>query len=127
MDYVLLLAGILMFFIGIVHSLLGERRLIGPLLAPDKRSGLLAQSSYSRSVLRYAWHMTTIVFWGFAAILVTLSIVTPTPGIRPILIVIATTFLLSGLLALGISRGRHVAWPLFLAVAGLCYFSFLQN
>jgi hypothetical protein len=39
------------------HSVLGERRLIGPLLA--RREGALA-SDLARVVVRFAWHLTSV-------------------------------------------------------------------
>src|SRR5258708_2928961 len=40
----LLVAAVLTFLVGAAHSWLGERKLIGPLLAPEGRQGLLAAS-----------------------------------------------------------------------------------
>ncbi len=62
----LLLAAVLTFLVGAVHSWLGERKLIGPLLALE---------------------------------------------------VASATFLVTGVIVLVTSRGRHLAWPVFLIIA----------
>jgi hypothetical protein len=115
----LLVAAILTIGVGAVHSWLGERRLIGPLLAPERRQGLLASSAFARQVLRFAWHVTTVAWWGIALILGALALAPLDPQGRLVVMAIGATFLVTGLLTLVASRGRHLAWPVFLAIAGL--------
>jgi hypothetical protein len=114
----LLVAAVLVFAVGAVHSWLGERRLLGPLLAPEKRLGLLAKSSLARTTLRFAWHLTTLAWWGLGAVLAGLAL-SPSDPRAVALIVVAATFLATGLAILAVSRGRHLAWPVLLAIAGL--------
>jgi len=115
----LILASVLIFGIGVVHSWLGERRLIGPLLAPDKRRGMLEKSRFARQTLRFAWHLTTLAWWGLGAVLIALAM-SPLDGhVYSVSVIIGATFLITGLVTLLTSRGRHLAWPVFLAIAGL--------
>ena len=115
----LLLAAILALALGAAHSILGERLFIGPLLLPEARQGLLARSARARRTLRSAWHLTTIAWWGFAAILIALAVETPgSPG-RLVPIMVAATFCVTAIVIFASSRGRHFAWPIFLAMAGL--------
>lgn len=115
----LLVAAILTIAIGAVHSWLGERRLIGPLLSPELRQGPLASSPFARQVLRFAWHLTSIAWWGIGAILAVLAFSPLDPQSRLMVAVIGATFLASGIVTLVASRSRHLAWPVFLAIAGL--------
>ena len=115
----LLGAAFLTVAVGVVHSWLGEKRLIGPLVAPERRHGILAASAFSRGVLRVAWHITTLAWWGFAAILGALASAPLDGQTRIVLVIIAVMFLLSGVITLIASRGRHLAWPVFLAIAAL--------
>ena len=115
----LLMAAILTIFIGGVHSWLGERRLIGPLLAPENRSGLIAKSSFSRGVLRFAWHLTTLAWGGFAVVLIGYGFAPAASSRSFALLAIAATFFLTGGIILWTSRGRHLAWPVFFAMAAL--------
>ena len=119
MNNSLLAAATLTLVIGGVHSWLGERRLLGPLLAPAQRAGMLARSEFARQVLRFAWHLTTLAWWGIAAMLVALGLGELNGGGRLVLGIIALTFALTGATILVTSRGRHLAWPVFFAVAGL--------
>jgi len=115
----LLAAAVLLVAVGLIHSVLGERALIGPLLAPDKRRGLLEKSGFARATLRFAWHLTSIAWWGFAAILVTAALA-PGGGGSAVLAIIGATFLATGVVTGAASRGRHLAWPVFVAIGLLC-------
>jgi hypothetical protein len=122
----LIAAALLTFIIGAVHSWLGERRLIRPLLAPEQRHGLLAKSAFARGVLRFAWHVTTIAWWGIGLIIAALAF-SPIGGQgRLILGIVAATFFVTGGVTLVTSRGRHLAWPVFFAIAGLSASPLLQ-
>ena len=112
----LLLAAVLTFLVGAAHSWLGERKLIGPLLAPEGRQGLLARS-WARRVLRFAWHLTTVAWWGSAATFAALARVPLGPQGRLTLVLASVTFLVTGVIVLVTSRGRHLAWPVFLIIA----------
>jgi sterol desaturase/sphingolipid hydroxylase (fatty acid hydroxylase superfamily) len=115
-----LAAALLSLFVGVAHSWLGEIKLIGPLLAPERRQAPLS-GNFMRSVLRYAWHLTSVAWVGMGLALAVLTL-TPLdqPG-RMVAAVIGATFLITGLAVLIISRGRHLAWLVFLAIAGLCF------
>lgn len=119
MNTALLTAALLTVFIGVVHSWLGERRLIGPLLAPGRRHGILEASAFARSTLRFAWHITTLAWFGLAGVLVALAGVPSGSLAAPIAMIVAATFAISGVITLVASRGRHLAWPVFLAIAAL--------
>jgi hypothetical protein len=112
-------ASALLILIGIAHSWIGERRLIGPLLRPDSGSKLLDRSPFAGQTLRFAWHITTIAWWGTAAALIILARPPITGQGRAILVAIAATYAITGLITLVASRGRHLAWPVFFAIAGL--------
>jgi hypothetical protein len=115
MSISLIAAAILTFTVGVLHSWLGEYRLIGPLLAPDNRHGLLVHD-FARFVLRFAWHLTTVTWWAFAIILGLMAFSPVGETGRMILVVIAALFLAMGSFTLVTSRGRHVSWPFFLAI-----------
>ncbi len=119
-ELALTLAAFLLFGTGIVHSVLGERRLIGPLLTPEKRSGLLENSKFARQVLRFAWHLTTLTLWGFAAILSGLAVSPPGQQTATTLAIMAMICLLCAVYIFVTSGARHLAWPVFLVAAGLC-------
>ena len=112
-------AAALTVFVGIVHSWLGEVKIVAPLVAGPIRAPLMEKSAFARGVVRFAWHITTIAWWGFAAILAAFAIGPLGGHDRIVLAAISATFVVSGLLTLISSRGRHLAWPIFLAIGGL--------
>jgi hypothetical protein len=113
----LLTAAVLTAALGIAHSWLGERILLGPLLAPATRRGMLSASAFARQALRFAWHLTSIAWWTFAALFVVLAPAPASPAVRLVLGTLAAGCLATGLVILAASRGRHLAWPVFVAVA----------
>jgi hypothetical protein len=117
---VLLIAGLLAVFISVVHSWLGEKRVIGPLLALDHREGPLARG-FMRRLVRYAWHITSIAWTGMGLALVVLARSPLEPTGRLVAGVIGATFLVMGAMTLIAGRGRHLAWLVFLAIAVLCF------
>ncbi len=106
----LLAAAALALAVGLAHSYLGERFIIQPLL---RRDPPVFADVFRRRVLRFAWHITSIAWWGFAALFLAL----PEGDHRVIGTVSAVTFGISSLVTLAASRGRHLAWPVFLAIA----------
>ncbi len=85
-----------------VHSVLGYRRLIVPLLR--RREGPLSDP-LSRRIIRFAWHATSVLMLISAA-----AIAWPgTPN--ALLIVIGSGWLATGLFNATYTKGRHIAWP----------------
>ena len=99
----------LMTITAVIHSWAGEERLLKPLLAMNQ--GVMANRR-SRSVLRSAWHLTSIF-------MVSNAIVVAWPNVASGLKALLGGFwLLVGLFSLVGSRGKHVGWP-SLSGAGL--------
>lgn len=116
MSLPLAAAAVLTVVVGIVHSWLGEIRIVSPLVDGPMRAPLMEKSKFARRVVRFAWHITTLAWLGFAAILAVLATGPLGGHDHIILIAIAATFMISGLISFIISRGRHVGWPLFFAI-----------
>lgn len=107
--------------IGLAHSILGERYILMRLFRSASLPHLFGGESFTRQTLRFAWHITTVAWFGFAAMLVLLarSALTQTAALT----VIAITFLVTSAIALVASRGRHFAWPVFLFIGGACWYA----
>lgn len=118
----LLSAALLTVAVSIVHSWIGERRLIGPLLAIEPRVGVL-KSAFLRQVLRHAWHITSLAWTGMAVVLAALAVAPQGEAGRIAIIGIGVTFLLHGVAILALSRARHIACPAFLVIGALCLFA----
>jgi len=124
MNPMLTTAAILTVAIGIAHSWLGERYIIGRLLRRSNLPKLFGDDSFTRATLRFAWHLTTIAWFGMAAVLVMLS--GAVVGLRVsdgVVFAVAQTFIMSAVLALILTRGRHLSWVVFSVIAALCLFA----
>ena len=90
----------------LVHSMLGQRRLIRPLL--DQAEGVM-QRPMARFIVPFAWHLTSFIGLIVAAVLLAFAWVpehATTVGIAATAIV----FTVGGILDAFGSRGKHVGW-----------------
>lgn len=102
----LYVAALLAFAVGVAHSVLGEKYIL---------MRLFGDATFTTRTLRFAWHLTTIAWWGFGAMLVLAARGMLSAGSA--LLVLSATMAATGLAILVASRGRHLAWPVFLAIA----------
>lgn len=102
------LSAALMAATAIIHSVAGEKRLIGPILA---KPGALP-NAHGGKVLRSAWHLTSAFMLSNALVMIWPD------GPSALIRVIGAFWLLTGLFSLISSRGKHVGWP-SLSGAGL--------
>ncbi|WP_426357871.1 hypothetical protein ACPUVO_15655 [Pseudocolwellia sp. HL-MZ19] len=118
----MLLIGIfLLLIIGFIHSYLGEKYLLSRLFKRDNLPKLLGSDWFTKRVLRFAWHLTTLAWWGFAGILYVLI----NPSVHSkneILIIIAIVFALSGIVSFVFTRGKHLSWLFFFIIAATSYY-----
>ena len=66
--------------------------------------------------------VTAVAWWGFALLLLMIADGAITP--REVASVVVDLAALSGVVALVWSRGRHLSWVAFFAIAGLVYAAF---
>jgi hypothetical protein len=116
----LIAAGCLAGLLGVAHSILGERYILIRLFRREDLPRLFGSGWFTRRTLRFAWHLTTIAWWGFAALLVMTARDLEVTRAN-VLLVIAVTFGASGAVTALASRGRHLAWVVFLAIALLAW------
>jgi len=111
------LAAVLSFLLGVAHSILGERFILVRLFRRDNLPKLFGGTEFTTRTLRFAWHVTTVAWWGIAAMLWLAASGSLTQSSA--LAVIGCTSLLSGLLPLFFTRGRHLSWILFFIVGAI--------
>jgi len=122
----LLIGTILLLIIGLIHSYLGEKYLLIRLFRRDDLPKLLGSDWFTKRVLRFAWHLTTLAWWGFSAILYVLS--NPNLNVKnEILIIITVVFTLSGIVSLLFTRGKHLSWLFFFTIAAISYYGVTYN
>jgi hypothetical protein len=122
----LIIGTILLLIIGLIHSYLGEKYLLIRLFRRENLPKLLGSDWFTKRVLRFAWHLTTLAWWGFAGILYVLS----TPSVNKqneILIIITLVFTLSGIVSLFFSRGKHLSWLVFFVIAAISYYGITSS
>ena len=121
MNLLLVIAAILTMLIGIAHSVLGERLLLGPLFRRGEVPKLLGSATFARRVLRFAWHLTTLLLIGIGVVVLYLAMGTSGVQTAWILHALSATFGASTLLSLIGTRGKHFSWSVFLVIAVLLW------
>lgn len=118
----LLFAGILTLAIGLAHSYLGEHYILIRLLKRDNLPKVFGSEWFTKQTLRFAWHITSIAWLGFGAILLHLALATEIS--RSVLLwFVAAVFLISGLLSLIFVKGKHLSWLFFWVIAATTFYS----
>lgn len=120
MNNGLLAAAALLVAIAVAHSFLGERYILMRLFRRENLPRLFGGDWFTKRTLRFAWHITSLAWLGFAALLVLLA-QSAEPSSKALLRVIASTFVLTGLVAALASRGRHLSWLVFFTIAILVW------
>jgi len=117
----LFVAALLAFGVGIAHSLLGEKYLLMRLFRRPDLPSLFGGTRFTMRTLRFAWHITTVAWCGYGAMLWVAS--RDRLSQDNALTVLAITMLVTALLILIASRGRHLAWPVFAAIAAAALYA----
>lgn len=108
-------AAVLIFILGIAHSYLGERYILIRLFRREDLPKLFGGTEFTKNTLRFAWHITTVAWFGFSFMLIYLAIGEITTKI--VGNIIGLTFLIHFLIALIASKGRHLSWVVFLGIS----------
>jgi hypothetical protein len=120
MDLRLLIAGLLSATLAFSHSWLGERMILQPILGMQDLPTLRGSRRGMQKIVRFAWHLTSVYFFAVGAILFYFSRVAADATIIKIIVV---TNCLSAIITFSVSRGRHYAWIVFLAIGILSWLS----
>ncbi len=114
----LALAALFILAIALAHSYLGERYILIRLFRQPLPK-LFGSDDFTKRTLRFAWHITSVAWLGFAALLLQAN--SGELARTDVLLVASVTFAITALIALVGGRGRHLSWPVFSAIAVLCY------
>lgn len=119
MATLLYLAAFLAIALGIAHSVLGEKYILIRLFRREDLPRLFGSAAFTTRTLRFAWHITTVAWIGFGALLVHAGRGDLTPS--GTLHIIGATCIVSGFLPLVITRGRHLSWLVLFAIGGIAF------
>jgi hypothetical protein len=107
----LIAAAALTVLLALAHSYLGERYILIRLFRRDNLPKLAGSAEFTKQTLRMAWHIMTVLALGFAALLMKTDL----------RVTIAVTMALCGVLGLVFTRGKHLSWIVFFAIAALTW------
>lgn len=111
-------AAFLVVLLGLAHSWLGERYLLQRLFRRSEHlPKLLGGTDFTKNTLRFVWHMTTVMAFGFALLMVQLADDTAPVGMAK---AIGRCLIVCGALPLVYTRGRHLSWVGLFAAGALC-------
>ncbi|HEY1014712.1 MAG TPA: hypothetical protein VGE07_18520 [Herpetosiphonaceae bacterium] len=124
MNWYLVAGGVALAAIGLIHSVLGERRIFrrlrGASFIPTDGGSHLREPHVR--ILWATWHLATALSWGLAAILLWLALPSSQPLAQsPIPALIAAAVFASGGLVLIGTNDRHPGWIGLLGAAVLIW------
>lgn len=105
---------------GIAHSYLGERYILVRLFRRGDLPRLFGSEWFTQRTLRFAWHLTSVAWLGFAGIVLVVARA-PASSDSLVLQVVAATFAVHAVVTAVASRGRHLAWLAFGLAAWLSW------
>jgi len=100
-------------FIAAAHSYLGEKRIFPRLFNRRDPPKLSGSAALMRSIVRWAWHLTSLAWVALAAILIAL-LNDPSQLPQSVGAIVATYLAIGAVVTFVTTRGRHIAWPFFL-------------
>lgn len=119
MAILLYVAALLTVALGIAHSYLGEKYILIRLFRRENLPKIFGDQEFTKRTLRFAWHTTTVAWIGLAALLVHAGRGDLT--VQGTLRIIGVTAIISGLLPIIFTRGRHLAWIVLFAIGGIAF------
>jgi hypothetical protein len=117
----LLVAALTTVFIAAAHSYLGEKRIFPRLLDRGEPPTLGGSATLMRSIVRWAWHLTSLAWVALAAILIAL-LGDPSQLRQNLGAIVAAYLGIGAIVTFATTRGRHVAWPFFLVATIAVWF-----
>ncbi len=107
----LVLAGLGCLTAAIVHSMVGERLFIRPIQAQMTWPGGSKAAEFSRLIVRLAWHVTSVMWAGFAVLFIAplLGFSSATAVYVVAAAIFAVIFVMTG----PMTAWRHRGWPVF--------------
>ena len=114
----LAIASFLLVFIGLIHSYFGEKYILGRLFKRELPK-LFGSDLFTKQVLRFAWHLTTVAWFGFGVILFSLHLESADIS-KTVLLVTAFVFAVSGVMSFGFTKGKHYSYIVFWSVSVIC-------
>ncbi len=121
-NLLLLIAAGLCCVTALIHSLAGERKLIGPIISGNTP---IMQHDLARQVLRFAWHWTSAL-WLIVALALALSAYNQTVNFALIL-AIGIVHVAMGLADALYTRGKHIGWPFITLIGVLTLLAIFQT
>lgn len=121
MQYFFYIAALLLIGVGLAHSYLGERYILIRLFRNGKIPKLFGGPEFTVNTLRFAWHITTIAWFGLAMMFIILA--NSNQLDRDLSGVLAVTLLTTAVTIIFISKGRHLAWIVFMITGAIALYS----
>jgi hypothetical protein len=122
-ELMLTLSAMLMVITALVHSIVGEKKLIKPILdlrelqqvlvLGEENKPHIMKRRQPRRVLRFAWHITSVLM-----VLSALLVIWPDVPLALIAIT-GAIWLIAGIVDAIYTKGKHIGWPLLTAAGAL--------
>ncbi len=110
-------AAALFILLGLAHSILGERYILTRLFRRGELPKIFGGTEFTKGTLRFTWHVTTLLGFSIAAVLFQIA---SAGSVHSMVAVIGWTSVLTGVLPIYFTKGKHLSWIGFFAAGALC-------
>ena len=110
-QILLAIAGLGSLSAAIMHSILGERYFIAPIIARMDWSGVQRSHRFANKIVRLAWHVTSLMWLAFAGIFIVP--IFGFGGVLPVYVIAAAVFAATFWMTGFNTNWRHRGWPIF--------------
>lgn len=110
-ELLLALAAVGCLAAALAHSVLGERLFVPQIQAQMTWPGGTKAGDFKRLIIRIAWHATSVMWAGFAALFA--APLLGFHGVTPVYAIAAATFAVVLIMTGPMTAWRHVGWPVF--------------
>ena len=114
MQELFVLAAVLAFVTPVGHSWLGEKHLVGPLLASEPLPTVL-KPAINRRLVRWVWHLPSAI-WAVLGLYILWAALADAMT-QDMAVVLGAAFAVSGAANLGATRRVHFGWVLRFGIA----------
>lgn len=124
MNTYFVIAGITTILLGLIHSVLGEVLIFSKLRGRKITAGEFTLKDRHLRTLWATWHLVSLLGWGIAAILLSLSWpISSDEALSVIKVILPAMFLITSVFWVFATRGKHPAWVVLLIIASLVWFA----
>jgi len=118
----LIIPAILLIFMTLFHTILGEKYVLGPIKTSNTLPKLWGSKETTFRTIQATWHLVSALWFGLAATLLAIQFF-PALSIRLFLVIFGFLFAVLSIVPFVMKAGEHRTWIIFGTISALLFWS----